>query len=302
VQLPARVEITEVGPRDGFQNIKEWIPTETKIAAIEKLIASGIKKLEVTAFVNPKAVPQMADARDVLITVKRKYPGVQFVALAPNLKGVNLAIEAGADAITYIVSASERHNLENTRQTIDQSLQGLEEVCKIKGGTKVILGIPMSLTCPWLGKVPAENVVRVIERGLAAGVDEVNCADTIGSANPLQVKELASVLHAKYPKLDLSWHLHDTQGMGLANVLAALKGGATRFEASFGGLGGCPFAPGAAGNIATQDMVNMLHGMGIETGIDLAKLMEVVRWGAAVLPVPMTSHLERAFACSKEHE
>lgn len=298
MNLPKRVEISEVGPRDGFQNIKEWIPTETKLEIIDQLVGCGFKKMEVTAFVHPKYVPQMADAKEIVAAVKDKYKDVVFNVLAPNLRGVSNAIEAGADMVSYIISASERHNFENTKQTIDQSLEGLREVCKVAGETKVCLAMPTSFNCPWTGKVPAENVIKIIEFGLAAGVHEFGVGDTIGSANPLQVKELCDILFAKFPKLNLIMHLHDTRGMGLANVLASMEAGVTRFETSIGGLGGCPFAPGAAGNIATEDLVNMLDGMGIESGIDLAKVMKAVYRAQELLPVPISSHMASAVACA----
>lgn len=296
--FPAAVEITEVGPRDGFQNIKEWIPTESKIEIIGQLVGCGFKKIEATAFVHPKAVPQMADAKEVLTTVKRNHPSVRFSALTPNLKGVSTAIEAGADEVSYIISASERHNFENTKQTIDESLQGLLEVCKIKGNTKLVLALPTSFNCPWTGKVPAANVIKIIRFGLDAGVDEFGLGDTIGSANPLQVKELLDILRLEFPALDVVLHLHDTRGMGLANVVVAMQAGATRFETSFGGLGGCPFAPGAAGNIATEDMVNMLDGMGINSGVDLGKLLLAVARTKELLPVPVGCHMTSALACA----
>jgi len=298
MNLPKQVEVVEVGPRDGFQNIKEWIPTETKLEIIDNLIACGFKKMEVTAFVHPKAVPQMADAKEIMTTLKGKYTGVKFTALAPNLRGVTNAIEAGADEVAYIISASERHNFENTKQTIDQSLQGLKEVCSIAGNTQVCLAIPTSFICPWTGKVPVENVVKIIEFGLSAGVSEIGIGDTIGSANPLQVKELCDVLREKFPSLDVIMHLHDTRGMGLANIIASLDAGVTRFETSIGGLGGCPFAPGAAGNIATEDLVNMLDGMGIFSGIDLDKAMKATYRTQELLPVPISSHMASAIACS----
>lgn len=294
MKLSKKIEITEVGPRDGFQNIKEWIPTETKLEIIDRLIACGFEKIEATAFVNPKAVPQMADAIEVITTLKRKYSDITFIALAPNLRGVSNAIEAGADEVAYIISASERHNFENTKQTIDQSLDGLGEVCKITGGAKIRLAIPTAFNCPWTGKVPPQNVVKIIEYGLAAGVSEIGLGDTIGSANPLQVRELLDILKGKFPKLNPVLHFHDTRGMGLANVITALQAGATKFETSIGGLGGCPFAPGAAGNIATEDLVNMLDGMAIQTGIDMEKLMKAVSRTKEVLPVPINSHMTSA--------
>ncbi|MGD9569093.1 MAG: hydroxymethylglutaryl-CoA lyase [Sedimentibacter sp.] len=298
MKFPQKIEITEVGPRDGFQNIKEWIPTETKLKIIDWLITCGLKKIEATSFVNPKAVPQMADAAEVITTLKHKYSDVTFIALAPNLRGVRNAIEAGADEVAYIISASERHNFENTKQTIDQSLEGLGEVCKIAGGTKIRLAIPTTFNCPWTGKVPVENVIKIIEYGLAVGVSEIGLGDTIGSANPLQVEELLDILKLKFPLLSPVLHFHDTRGMGLANVIAAMQAGATKFETSVGGLGGCPFAPGASGNIATEDLVNMLEGMTIQTGIDIEKLMKAVSRTKEVLPVPIISHMTSALDCA----
>lgn len=297
MNLPKTVEITEVGPRDGFQNIKEWIPTETKLEIIEDLISCGFKRMEVTAFVHPKAVPQMADAKKIITTLKGKHKDVVIMALTPNLRGVTNAIEAGVDQVGYIISASDRHNFENTKQTIDQSLEGLGEVCKIKGDTKVQLSIPTVFNCPWGGKVPAENVIKIIKYGLSVGVNDIGIADTVGSAHPLQVKELLDVLKAEFPELNLVLHLHDTRGMAMASILAALQAGTTRFETSIGGLGGCPFAPGAAGNVATEDLVNMLEGMGIHTGIDFDKVMKAAFRAQELLPVSISSRMASAIAC-----
>lgn len=297
MNLPKHVEITEVGPRDGFQNIKEWIPTKTKLELIEQIISCGFKKIEVTAFVHPKAVPQMADADKILTTLKSSHPDIFFIALAPNLKGVANAVKAGADQINYIVSASGRHNFENTRQTIDQSLKGLEEVCRMKEGTKIGLAVPTAFNCPWTGPVPVENVIKIIEYGLSAGVDDIGIADTIGSANPVQVSRVIHVLKDYFLGINISLHFHDTRGMGLANIVSALQAGATRFETSIGALGGCPFAPGAAGNIATEDLIHMLHEMGIETGINLKKVMDTVFRAEEVLPVQINSHMAKAVSC-----
>lgn len=302
MNLPRQVEITEVGPRDGFQNIKEWIPTEKKLAIIDQLAACGFKRIEVTAFVHPKAVPQMADAREIITKVKARHKDVAWMALAPNLKGVTNAIEAGADQVGYIISASDRHNFENTRQTIDQSLEGLGEVVKIKGATKIQLSIPTVFNCPWGGKVPAENVIKIIKYGLSAGVDDIGLADTVGSAHPLQVKELLDILKTEFPDLNLILHLHDTRGMAIAGIFAALQAGVARFETSVGGLGGCPFAPGAAGNVATEDLMNMLHGMGIQTGIDFDGVMKAAYLAQEVLPVPISSRMASALACEMHME
>ena len=294
MNLPKTVEITEVGPRDGFQNLKDWIPTEEKLAVIEQLIAAGFTRVELTSFVHPKAVPQMADAAEILSTIKTKYAGqVQCIALVPNLFGAKRAIELGADEITFVISASEAHNVANTKQTVEQSLAAFEEVCKIKGNTIVRLSVATAFTCPFAGNVPPENVIRIIETGLKAGANEIMLADTIGTANPLQVEALLQLLMPTYGK-DFVLHIHDTHGMGLANVLTCLQMGITRFETSVGGLGGCPFAPGAAGNIATEDLANMLQGIGIETGINLEQLIAVASAVRKFSPAPLSGHLQYA--------
>jgi hydroxymethylglutaryl-CoA lyase len=293
MKLPVSVEITEVGPRDGFQNIKSFIPTEYKIHIIEKLVDCGLKRIEITSFVHPKAVPQMADAADVLTRIKQKYPKlITCIALAPNLFGAERAIASGADEITFVISASERHNLENTQQTIEQSLVAFASVCKIKGPVLVRLSVATAFTCPFTGPVPAENVMNIIEAGVAAGADGIMLADTVGTANPLQIETLLQLLTPRFH--DLVLHIHDTHGMGLANVLTALTMGITRYETSIGGLGGCPFAPGAAGNIATEDLVNMCHQMNIETGIDLKKLIETANILETTIPDSLSGHMVHA--------
>jgi len=294
VNLPPAVEITEVGPRDGFQNIETWIPTRDKINIVEGLIECGLERIEITSFVHPKAIPQMADAADVLTAVKHRHPeGIRCGVLVPNLYGAQRAIELGADEIVFVISASERHNLENTRQTVAQSLSAFELVCRIKEKVLVRLAIATAFNCPFTGTVPLENVTRLVEAGRAAGADEVMLADTIGTAHPLQVETLLDLLIPRYGS-GLVLHLHDTHGMGLANVLICLSMGITRYETALGGLGGCPFAPGAAGNIATEDLVNMLQGMNIQTGINLSKLIALAQTAAASLPVSFSGHMIHA--------
>lgn len=299
MKIPQNIEVIEVGPRDGFQNIAAWIPTETKLTIIEDLITAGFKKLEITSFVHPKAIPQMADASTILETILKKYGNaVTAIVLVPNLYGARRAIELGAHEITYVISASEHHNLENTRQTIASSVEALKEVCTIKGSTKVRLAIATTFDCPFAGKTPYKSVIDLIEAGLNAGVDEIALCDTIGTANPIQVESTLAEILPRYP-LDFILHLHDTQGMGLANVITAMQSGIFRFETSVGGLGGCPFAPGAAGNIATEDLVNMLHEMNISTGIDLKKLIDVSRTIETNLALPLTGHMVHTGGCKK---
>lgn len=297
LRLPEYAEIIEVGPRDGFQNIKTPIATDTKIEIIGRLAACGFKRIEAASFVHPRAVPQMADAAAVLKAVRERHADVRFVALAPNLFGAERAIENGADEITFVVSASERHNLENTRQLVDHSLAVLAQVCAIKGGRTVRLGVATAFDCPFAGPVAPERVLRVIDAALEAGVDEVVLADTIGTATPLQVERLLDGVTARYPAIPLGLHIHDTQGMGLANVVTAMAYGVSRYEAAICGLGGCPFAPGAAGNIATEDLANMLRKMGIKTGVDFAKVLEAARFTEEALGVPAAGHIMRSAVC-----
>ena len=298
MNLPKNVEVIEVCPRDGFQNIKMPIPTELKIEIIDKLVECGFRWIEATSFVHPKAIPQLADAAQVLKTVKERHADkVGFIALAPNLYGAQRAIEAGADAITFVVSASERHNLENTKQTIEQSVAAFTEVCKIKGDRKVRLAVATAFDCPFGGTVAPEQVQKLVETGLAVGADEIVLADTVGTATPLQMEALLSLLAIKHPQLPFILHIHDTQGMGLANVLTALQIGVTRFESATFGLGGCPFAPGAAGNIATEDLVNMLHKMGVATGLNYEKIMRVARCVEDRLGILPGGHMARIAFC-----
>lgn len=298
MNLPQSIELIEVGPRDGFQNIPEWIPTETKMEVIDLLAASGFKKIELTSFVHPKAIPQMADAAAVLSQTKQKHPALECIALVPNLFGAKKAIEAGADAITFVLSASEKHNLENTRQTVEQSLQAFTEVCRIKGKTKVRLAVATAFDCPFAGKTPPDDVLRLIEAGLKAGADDIDLCDTIGTANPVQTEDLLTKASRRFPKIPFILHLHDTRGMGLANALTAMALGYRRFEGSIGGLGGCPFAPGAAGNIATEDLLNMLADMGVPTGIDLDKLLAAARLVQEKIPGNLTGHMVKVKPCT----
>lgn len=298
MNIPKKVEIIEVGPRDGFQNVKTLIPTDTKIDIVGKLAECGFRRIEATSFVHPKAIPQMADAAAVLKAAKSRYPnGVRFIALVPNLFGAERAVECGADEITFVVSASERHNMENTKQFIDDSLAALTKVCEMKGNMTVRLAVATAFDCPFAGRVPEEQVVKVVEAGLAAGVDDIVLADTIGTATPLQVTGLMDELMRRYPEIPFILHIHDTQGMGLANVLTAINLGISRFETAICGLGGCPFAPGAAGNIATEDLLNMLTKMGIETGVDFAKVLETARCVEESLEMPAAGHMMRSAVC-----
>lgn len=264
------VTIVEVGPRDGFQSIKEWIPTQTKLNIINALYDAGVKNMEVGAFVSPKAIAQMKDAATIVGALK----GKPMTVLVPNLHGAKAAYEAGAGSITYVVSVSPSHNKANVRRTPEESLEALKEIKQNYPSLHVKLALATSFGCPFDGEIPIKAVANMVTKAQELNADEICLADTIGIANPRQMRE---TLKALMPQIDrpLGVHLHDTRGMGLANANVAIEEGVRIIESAVGGLGGCPFAPGAAGNIASEDLINMLHSMGYESGIDLEKLLHV---------------------------
>jgi hydroxymethylglutaryl-CoA lyase len=296
--LPKVVRIREVGPRDGFQNEPETIPTAEKIRLVDLLSATGLKRLEVTSFVRPEVIPQLADAEEVLAGVQRR-DGVAFSVLIPNERGLEraLALRDRFDEINVFVSASETHNRKNVNRTIEESLNGLERTLEAarEVGLRCEGVISTSFGCPYEGEVPPERVVGIAERLAGAGCAEIGFGDTTGMANPRQVGEFFATARERLGEVELmTAHFHNTRGQGLANVLEALGQGVDSFEASFGELGGCPVPPGATGNVATEDVVSMLHEMGIETGIDLSALVEASRAAQAVLGRPLGSHVLRA--------
>ncbi|MGI9419002.1 MAG: hydroxymethylglutaryl-CoA lyase [Geminicoccaceae bacterium] len=275
---PEKVLVGEVGPRDGLQIERDFIPTATKIELIEGLIDAGVREIEYSSFVSPRAVPQLADAAEVLAAIDRSK-GVHMVALVPNAKGAVRAIEAGVDELRVFVSASESHNRKNVNRPIEDSLEGFEEVMRIaEAGNRPVSGaIATSFGCPFEGDVPAGQVGMIARRFAELGMVGVGLGDTTGMATPPLVAERCHHLRATVPDLPITLHFHNTRGIGLANVMAGLDEGVDRYESSFAGLGGCPFAPGATGNICTEDLVFLLQEMGIETGIDLEKLCGVAR-------------------------
>lgn len=292
LNFPKSIKIRELCPRDGFQNHQEWIPTDTKIEIINSLAAQGFKTMEVTSFVSPKAITQMADAEDVLAAFNAKWSDkVEGIVLVPNIKGAENAIKAGANSLTFAMSASEAHNLANTRRTVEASLHEFKEICGMKKNLRVSLGLGTSFVCPFAGDVCPDNVIRIVDSALEAGAIEVTIADTTGTGNPLQVERTLNILRKRFPTTPMSLHFHDTHGMGLANTLVAMNLGFDSFETSTAGIGGCPFAPGATGNLATEDLVNMAQRMGIETGIDLIKLLEVSRGISKKLNIRLSSHM-----------
>jgi hydroxymethylglutaryl-CoA lyase len=291
---PSLVRVTDITGRDGFQNITEWIPTETKTAVIDLIAVAGIAKMEITSFVSPKAIPQMADAVRIVEHVREKFPQVAIVALAPNLRGAENAVKAGVPEISYVISASAAHNKANINRTHEESLNDLASISKEFPDLKINLSMSTVFGCPFTGETPVKQVLWLLGEALGRGAKSVSLCDTIGVANPAQVKYVVGALKEKHPDFPMALHLHDTHGMGLANTFAALEAGVDCFETAVGGLGGCPFAPGAAGNTSTEDMINMLHRMGLSTGIDLEKLLRAAAVVKEKIHPGLTGHLASA--------
>jgi hydroxymethylglutaryl-CoA lyase len=292
--VPASVRVREVGPRDGFQNEPEVIPTADKVRLIELLARTGLRRIEVTSFVRPDVIPQLADAERVLDTV-RVPEEVSVSVLIPNERGLQRALSARDrfEEINGFLSASETHNVKNVGRSIEDSLAGLERTFMRarSEGLRCEGVISVSFGCPYEGQVPPERVFAIASRLVGAGASEIGFGDTTGMANPLQVHEFFEAAREALPGIELTAHFHNTRGQGLANVLAALEAGVDSFESSFGELGGCPVPAGATGNIATEDLVSMLHEMGIGTGIDLGSLIEASRAVQEVLARPLGSHV-----------
>ncbi len=269
------IRIVEVGPRDGLQNEKEIVPTEVKIAFINQLADAGLDFIEASSFVNPKWIPQLADAVEVLNGIERK-PGVTYSALVPNKKGLERLQETKLEEIAVFMSASETHNQKNINKSIEETFPVLREVVEeaLQMGIRVRGYVSTVFGCPYEGEVPIASTLKVADELFSMGVYEVSIGDTIGVATPKQVHEKFAELVRHFPTERLAAHFHDTRGTGLANVAAALDEGIRIFDSSIGGLGGCPYAPGAAGNISTEDLVYMLEGMGYRTGVDLPRLLQ----------------------------
>jgi hydroxymethylglutaryl-CoA lyase len=295
--LPKAVRIREVGPRDGFQNEPERIATADKVRLIDMLSGTGLGRLEVTSFVRPDVIPQLSDAEEVLSSVERR-DGVALSVLIPNERGLEraLGMRDRFDEINVFVSASETHNQRNVNRTIEESLAGLERTLATAraAGLRCEGVISVSFGCPYEGEVPPQRVFAIAERLAAAGCAEVGFGDTTGMANPRQVHEFFAAARERLTDVELTAHFHNTRGQGLANVLAALEEGIDSFESSFGELGGCPVPPGSTGNVSTEDVASMLHEMGIETGVELPKLIEASRAAQEVLGRPLGAHVLRA--------
>jgi hydroxymethylglutaryl-CoA lyase len=284
--LPGKVTVYEVGPRDGLQNEAQQIATQDKVQLIEKLAASGIKHIEITSFVSPKWIPQLADGKEVAEQIcASKAKDLHVTALVPNLKGYEQARLSGLKEIALFMSATETHSKKNINKSIDEAIAALKEVADQakKDGMTLRGYMSVCFVCPYEGQVSEAQVIKACHRLMEIGIDQISLGDTIGAATPNQVQSLIEKLGRDIPLSKIALHCHDTYGMALANVLAGLDSGITCFDSSVGGMGGCPYAPGAAGNLATEDLVYFLNGLGIDTGVDLDKLVSAGEFAQEIL-------------------
>jgi hydroxymethylglutaryl-CoA lyase len=300
MSLPTRVKIVEVSPRDGLQNEKEFVPTDIKIELVNRLAAAGFPNIEATSFVSPKWVPQMADAAELMAGISRR-PGLVYSVLTPNLKGFEAARAAGADEVVIFGAASEAFSQKNINCSIAESIARFEPVAAAakEAGLRLRGSISCALGCPYQGEVPVQAVVDVAQRYLALGCDEIDVADTIGVGTPKRVREVMGAVTAVVDPTRVSGHFHDTYGQSLANILAALETGISIFHASVAGLGGCPYAKGATGNVATEDVLYLLRGLDIETGIDFDAVVDIGQWMSAQLNRKSSSRAGNAVAAKR---
>ncbi len=296
MNLPEKVFICEVGLRDGLQNEKVMLSTDDKLEILRGFIDAGFPVIEVGSFMHPKKVPQMADTDELFKRIGEIPAGVELRALIPNVRGVQRAVECGCKKVKLNVSASRMHNLKNLNRTPEESVAGFADCVKAaqENNIEISGSISMPFASPWEGRTPIEDVDAIIEAYLKVGINEISLSDASGQAVPNQVYDLCKHVREKYK--DASWwlHFHNTRGAAIANILAAMQAGMTRFDASFGGLGGCPFVPGAAGNVSTEDVINMLDEMGIYTGVDVLKVMALSRKVSELLGHGLDSYVLRA--------
>ena len=294
VELPERISLREVGPRDGLQN-EDPVPLDAKVALLDRLSGTGVERIEAVSFVRPDAIPQMADADEVWRRAA-KAPGVRYSALVPNLRGAVRALDAGFTELEAVVSASETHNRKNVNRSTGQSLDEIAEIIALahdRGATLQVI-VSTAWGCPYEGDVPVARTVAVASRAVADGADSSSFGDTTGMATPSRVRALVGAFHDANPEQSLNLHFHNTRGTGLANVLAALELGVADFDASVGGLGGCPYAPGATGNIATEELVHMVEDMGVSTGVDLDAMIDAAAEAERIVGRVLPSQVLRA--------
>jgi len=301
MKYPKRVKMVEVGPRDGLQNEPVSVPAEVKVALIDRLSDAGFQVVEAGSFVSPKWVPQMADTAEVMAHIRRK-PGVAYPVLVPNMKGLEAAIAAKATEVAGFAAATEAFSKRNTNCTIAESMQRQAEVCKaaLAAGLRVRGYISVVLGCPYEGEVKPEAVAAVSQRLYDMGCYEISLGDTIGTGTPAKAQRMIETVAKKIPVGKLAGHFHDTYGQALVNILAVMEMGVATFDSSVAGLGGCPYAKGATGNVASEDVLYMLGGLGIETGVDMGKLLDAAEFICAQLKRPTVSRAGRALAAKRE--
>jgi len=294
MNLSSKVKLREVAPRDGFQSLKGFLPTEQKLRIIEAVVKAGVKDVEATSFVSPRAIPQLRDAADLLAQVPRQ--GVTHAAMVPNLRGAQNAISSKADQLVVVISATEAHNKENVHRSIDESLGDLDAIFSLakENDTPLIGALAVSFGCPYQGDVPEKDVLRVVDEYISRGAASVILADTTGMATPTRVKLMVLKFCERFPGVEFILHFHNNRGTAMANLLAALMAGATTFDTALGGIGGCPYVPQAAGNLPTEDVVYMLEDMGVSTGIDLEELIRAAHLLEKFLGYPLPGQVMKS--------
>lgn len=273
----------EIGSRDGFQNQKQWIPTENKKQIIDAIVAAGVRYIQCTSFISPKAIPQMADAQEVAEYALAQYPQVHFSALAPNVRGAENAYRAGIRSIAYVVSLSATHNKANINRTHAQSFEAYQDIRARFPDLHISLDLATTFGCPFEGKFPVSRILDFLGEYVEVGLDDVDLCDTVGLANPRQVREVVAAVKTAFPHITTHIHIHDTRNMGMVNTLAAIESGIDYVQAALGGLGGCPFAPGASGNLSSEDLIYMLNAMGYRTGVDFKRLLAAAKLELSLL-------------------
>lgn len=281
----------EVGPRDGFQNLSKYVPLEQKIKVIEALIDTGIKHIQHTSFVSPRAVPQMKDAGELTKILLERHPNFGFFPLVPNVYGAKYAYELGLKKIAYVISLSKSHNMANINRTHEESFEELKRIMNLYPDLDICVDVATTFGCPFEGKFPIEVVINFIRQVADMGIREITMADTIGIANPKEIRKIVALAVKEFPYIEFQVHIHDTRNMGMVNTLAAIESGISKVQSTLGGLGGCPFAPGASGNTATEDLAYMLNGMGYDTGINVDKLIEVSKYQKSIINGNFSGHL-----------
>ncbi|UOR10217.1 hydroxymethylglutaryl-CoA lyase [Halobacillus amylolyticus] len=303
LELPSKAIICEVAPRDGFQAEAKWIPTENKVKIIRELAKTGLQSMEVTSFVHPEAIPQLKDAEEVVRQVQ-DLEDLHFRALVPNVKGAQRAIDSGIKKLKLMLSATDSHSLSNANAIVEDAQNRLEPIIDLAHKQNIVVGgsISVAFGCPYEGKVQVNQLTPIIKRYQRMGISEISLADTTGMANPKQVYDTLGELKEVFPSITFSMHFHNTRGMAVANTVSALQQGVIHFDSSIAGLGGCPYAPGASGNVATEDLVHFLHESGVATGVDLESLVQTAESVKNIIGHDGGSYLLQAGPCSTLHK